>query len=67
MFAYNGKNQVETLLDKYRDYITESSDNSTVIIKEALQLHVDVVNLLLSKGADPNVKVRKLLSIDYFS
>lgn len=58
MFAYNGKNQVETLLDKYKDYMAEASDNSTSIIKEALQLHVDVVTLLLSKGADPSIKVR---------
>jgi len=57
MFAYNGKNQVETLLDKYKDYMAEASDNSTAIIMEALQLHVDVVNLLLAKGADPNIKV----------
>jgi uncharacterized protein len=57
MFAYNGKNQVETLLDKYKDYIMEANDNSTKIIKEALDLHSEVVNLLLKHGADPSIKV----------
>lgn len=56
MFAYNGKNQVETLLDKYSEYMKEANDNSTKIIKEALQTHVDVVNLLLNSGADVNLK-----------
>lgn len=56
MFAYNGKNQVQTLLDKYSEYMKDSHDNSTKVIKEALQTHSDVVNLLLSRGADPNLK-----------
>ena len=57
MFAYNGKNQVETLLDKYGEYMKEANDNSTKIINDALQTHVDVVNLLLNNGADIAMKV----------
>jgi serine/threonine-protein phosphatase 6 regulatory ankyrin repeat subunit B len=56
MFAYNGKNQVETLLDKYAEYLKDGSDNSTKIIKEALQTHVDVVQLLIANGADASLK-----------
>eukprot|EP01035_Chromulina_nebulosa_P017130 gene17130-22644_t len=56
MFAYNGKNQIETLLDKYKDYISESTDNSTQLIKDALKTHIDVVNILLKNGADPLLK-----------
>ena len=63
MFAYNGKNQVETLLDKYSDYIKEDRDNSTAIIKEALQTHMDVISILLKNGADPNLKVCCMLCI----
>lgn len=58
MFAYNGKNQVEVLLDKYREYMKEASDNSTRIIKDALQTHVEVVQMLISGGADVTMKVR---------
>ena len=56
MFAYNGKNQVQTLLDKYSEYMKEASDNSTKIIKEALSTHVEVVNMLLKYGADLDLK-----------
>lgn len=56
MFAYNGKNQVEVLLDKYSEYMKESNDNSTRIIKEALQTHVEVVQLLIKGGADLTIK-----------
>jgi ankyrin repeat protein len=57
MFAYNGKNQVETLLDKYSEYIRDEKDTSTKMIMEALQSHSDVVELLLKYGADPTLKV----------
>lgn len=57
MFAYNGKNQVETLLDKYSEYMKDDSDKSTKIIKDALQTHLDVVSLLVKNGADPTLKV----------
>lgn len=56
MFAYNGKNQVEVLLDKYSEYMKEGSDNSTRIIKEALQTHIEVVQLLIKGGADLTMK-----------
>ena len=56
MFAYNGKNQVEVLLDKYSDYMKEGNDNSTRIIKEALQTHIEVVQLLINGGADLTMK-----------
>lgn len=56
MFAYNGKNQVQTLLDKYGDYMKDDNDTSTKIIKDALQTHVEVVSLLVSSGADLNLK-----------
>lgn len=57
MFAYNGKNQVETLLDKYAEYMKDSNENSIKIIKDALQTHVDVVNILIKSGADISIKV----------
>eukprot|EP01041_Mallomonas_annulata_P003068 gene3068-6016_t len=56
MFAYNGKNQVQTLLDKYGEYMKDKADNSTKIIREALQTHIDVVDTLLKHGADPALK-----------
>lgn len=56
MFAYNGKNQVETLLDKYAEYLKKGSDNSTKIIKDALETHVNVIQLLLENGADASLK-----------
>ncbi len=56
MFAYNGKNQVESLLDKYAEYLTDDNDNSTKIIKDALQTHIEVVQLLLDYKADPTMK-----------
>jgi len=56
MFAYNGKNQVQTLLDKYGEYMKDKADNSTRIIREALQTHIDVVETLLKHGADTSLK-----------
>ena len=56
MFAYNGKNQVEVLLDKYNEYMKEGSDNSTRVIKEALQTHKEVLQLLIKGGADISIK-----------
>ena len=70
MFAYNGKNQVETLLDKYAEYFKNSevdeilisndggSDDlsSAALIRQTLQQHIDVVKFLISSGADVNVK-----------
>jgi ankyrin repeat protein len=63
MFAYNGKNQVETLLDKYSEYMKEINDSSTKIIKDAVQSHIDVVNILVQNGADVDLKVSNTYSI----
>ena len=57
MFAYNGKNQVETLLDKYSDYMRDVNDNSTKIIRDALDTHVEVVKLLIRSGANVAIQV----------
>jgi ankyrin repeat protein len=55
-FAYNGLNQVASLLDKYGEYIQGEDDNNTKIIQEALQTHNEVVALLLASGADETIK-----------
>jgi len=69
MFGYNGRNQVASLLDKYSDYMNPegtSSDNSTVIIKKALETHTAIVELLLSKGADAEIKdVKGNVAVDF--
>jgi hypothetical protein len=65
MFAYNGKNQVEVLLDKYKEYMKDANDNSTKIIKEALQTHLDVVSMLVKGGADVNIKVNTTEHVRY--
>ncbi len=62
MFAYNGKNQVETLLDKYSDYMRDVNDNSTKIIRDALDTHVEVVKLLIRSGANVAIQVTTLTS-----
>jgi uncharacterized protein len=66
MFAYNGKNQVDTLWERYSQYVMEAEgtsadgevdDNGTgPIIKEALDKHVALVDLLLKNGADATLK-----------
>lgn len=61
MFAYNGKNQVETLLDKYSDYMREEDDDSTKIIRDALKTHVEVVELLIRSGANTSIEVLNYL------
>lgn len=63
MFAYNGKSQVQTLLEKYREFMPEMNDNSTRIINEALNTHTLVVKLLVEHGADVTLKVGGLFSI----
>jgi serine/threonine-protein phosphatase 6 regulatory ankyrin repeat subunit B len=65
MFAYNGKNQVETLWERYSHLVSDSDKGDTgeaddagtgPLIKEALANHNALVELLLQKGADPNLK-----------
>jgi ankyrin repeat protein len=57
MFAYNGKNRVQTLMDKYKEYVKDANDNSTQIMNEALQDHLNSVKVLISNGADKSIKV----------
>ena len=45
-----------SLLDKYGEYLQGENDNNTRIIREALDTHIQVVELLLAKGADPTIK-----------
>jgi ankyrin repeat protein len=67
MFAYNGKNQVETLWERFSQYVSDAEnevdskgsldDNGTgPIIREALDNHTALVNLLLKHGADKSLK-----------
>jgi len=71
MFAYNGKNQVETLWERYNQFVAEAkitdgeeeSDKEEVddggtgpIIRESLDNHIALVNLLLKSGADTTLK-----------
>jgi ankyrin repeat protein len=60
MFAYNGKAQVETLLHKYRSYL-DGADDSTKLIQDALQTHLQVVQLLINSGADVTIRVSALI------
>lgn len=68
MFAYNGKNQVETLWERYTQFVKEaeiekSENNDAIddggtgpIIREALDNHTKMVELLLKSGADTSIK-----------
>lgn len=67
MFAYNGKNQVETLWERYNQFVEEAKnngeskedieDNETgTIIQDALNNHTALVDLLIKNGADPSLK-----------
>jgi len=60
MFAYNGKNQVETLWERYKQYVAEGEaedeESSVPIIKEALESHKSLVDALLKGGADASIK-----------
>lgn len=65
MFAYNGKNQVDTLWERYSQYAKDADeslhkdidDNGTgSIIREALDNHIALIELLLKGGADPTSK-----------
>ena len=56
MFAYNGKNQVQTLRDKYQEFVKEADDNSTAIMDKALETHLNTVASLIKNGADASIK-----------
>ena len=65
MFSYNGKNQVETLWERYQQFVKESEmenkgeavdDGGTgPIIREALDNHNRMVTLLMKNGADESI------------
>jgi serine/threonine-protein phosphatase 6 regulatory ankyrin repeat subunit B len=60
MFAYNGKNQVETLYERYRQFVAEGEgedeEGTMPIIKEALKSHASLIEILLKNGADAKLK-----------
>jgi ankyrin repeat protein len=67
MFAYNGKNQVETLWERYNQFVLEAESNGESkddvddagtgpIIQEALKNHSSLVELLIKNGADQSLK-----------
>lgn len=66
MFAYNGKNQVETLWERYQQFVKEAEvenkgepvdDGGTgPIIREALDNHNKMITLLIKSGADETIK-----------
>ncbi len=66
MFAYNGKNQVETLWERYKQFVQESEVESNgeavddggtgPIIREALDNHNRMVGLLIKNGANESIK-----------
>jgi ankyrin repeat protein len=65
MFAYNGKNQVETLWERFNQFVADGEtggddadeDQGTgPIIREALDNHTALVDLLLKNGADGSLK-----------
>ncbi|CAM9752836.1 unnamed protein product, partial [Choristocarpus tenellus] len=58
MFAYNGKAQVATLMDKYAQYLEDADDEgeSTKMMREALDQTQAIIDLLMKNGADPSLK-----------
>lgn len=63
MFAYNGKNQVETLWERFSQYLggedkVEDKDDAGTgpLIKDALANHTVLIDLLLKAGADTSLK-----------
>ena len=63
MFAYNGKNQVQTLWERYIEYKSENAADDSAedggtgdIIQEAMSNHTALVDKLLKSGADPSIK-----------
>jgi ankyrin repeat protein len=60
MFAYNGKNQVAMLWDQYKEMLAEAGEedveDNAKLIKEALDNHTAVIDLLAASGADATIK-----------
>ena len=57
MFAYNGKNQLRTLLDKYHEYEYGANDNNTKILHDAVKNQENIITLLIKSGAVPGLQV----------
>lgn len=62
MFAYNGKNQVETLWERFNQFVEgsekqEADDSGTgPIIRQAMDDHIALVDILMKNGADASIK-----------
>eukprot|EP00752_Nemacystus_decipiens_P008526 g7615.t1 len=59
MFAYNGRAQVASLMDKYAEYLDDADDasgESTKMMREAMAHTQSIIDLLLTSGADPSLK-----------
>lgn len=59
MFAYNAKNQLETLSNKYSDYISSNTtivDGSLSLVKNAVQTQYNIIQMLIKHGADTTIK-----------
>lgn len=70
MFAYNGKNQVDTLWERYTQYVKETEDDASTtktdlaaddngtgtIIRDALDTHIALVEMLVQAGANLALK-----------
>jgi len=68
MFAYNGKNQVQTLWERYKQFVNESKiamqanlENKNdggigPVIRQALDNHTLVIEYLINSGADQTIK-----------
>jgi ankyrin repeat protein len=62
MFAYNGKNQVETLWERFNLFKAEQADKfsddggSGPLLRDALSNHTALVDILLKSGADTKLK-----------
>ncbi|CAN0243799.1 unnamed protein product, partial [Scytosiphon promiscuus] len=59
MFAYNGRAQVASLMDKYAEYLDDADDasgESTKMMREAMAHTQSIIDLLLTSGADASLK-----------
>ncbi|CAM9820487.1 unnamed protein product [Pylaiella littoralis] len=59
MFAYNGRAQVASLMDKYAEYLDDAdvaSGESTKMMREAMAHTQSIIDLLLTSGAEPSLK-----------
>lgn len=66
MFAYNGKNQVDTLWHRYTQYVKDAEDGTKKqpaddngtgpLIRDALDNHIALIELLIKAGANAALK-----------